>query len=423
MHLRYTILAFLCPVVTVLAQPSLLKPVTIGDTVPDIHFQTMVNHPSASVRLSDFKGKLVILDFWATWCTSCLHSFPKMDSLQNEFADRLQVLLVNTKNTGDDLAKVEAFFRKWNHKYGKELCLPSVVNDSIADQLFQHQLIPHYVWINGEGKIIAVTSASQVNATNIRSLLESGTASFLMKKDQDTGKPIFSGPDLPVTGLLNYAVLVKGLFDGLPTGSRIRRTGDVITGRCMTNSPLLDIYKMALRGMRPGISERQIILDVKDSFELLSPLYTIDMLVPVENAGELFPKMMELLNNYSGYYGRWVIRKIRCRVLVKTGVGGRLAIEQLRSKGGVFENKLWDEQRPYLRNGTMDMLIAKLNLLPATKMLVVDESGYRGNIDIEFAGGFGDMGKFQEGLRKYGLRLVEGERRVKVFVIAKKRAD
>lgn len=68
MRLRYTILAFICSCSSVLAQ----RPLSIGDTVPDLLFDNLLNHSAPTVRLSGFRGKLVILDFWATWCTACL---------------------------------------------------------------------------------------------------------------------------------------------------------------------------------------------------------------------------------------------------------------------------------------------------------------------------------------------------------------
>jgi thiol-disulfide isomerase/thioredoxin len=36
-----------------------------------------------------FNGKLMILDFWATWCGACISKFPKLDSLQKKYADKL----------------------------------------------------------------------------------------------------------------------------------------------------------------------------------------------------------------------------------------------------------------------------------------------------------------------------------------------
>jgi thiol-disulfide isomerase/thioredoxin len=50
-----------------------------------------------TVQLKDFKGKILIIDFWATWCKPCLASFPAMKKLQNEFNDKnVKFVFINT---------------------------------------------------------------------------------------------------------------------------------------------------------------------------------------------------------------------------------------------------------------------------------------------------------------------------------------
>lgn len=46
------------------------------------------------VRVSDFKGKFLIIDFWETWCPPCLQVFPSLDQLREEYPDNFEVLAV-----------------------------------------------------------------------------------------------------------------------------------------------------------------------------------------------------------------------------------------------------------------------------------------------------------------------------------------
>jgi thiol-disulfide isomerase/thioredoxin len=57
---------------------------------------TFENLEGETVQLSDYKGKIVLVDFWETWCSPCLMVFPAMDSLRTEYGDQFEVLAVNT---------------------------------------------------------------------------------------------------------------------------------------------------------------------------------------------------------------------------------------------------------------------------------------------------------------------------------------
>jgi thiol-disulfide isomerase/thioredoxin len=69
-----------------------------------------------TVRLSDYKGKVVIIDFWATWCGPCRRGIPDFVELQKEFGDeKLQILGVNLDR--GDLSVVPKFADQYNINY------------------------------------------------------------------------------------------------------------------------------------------------------------------------------------------------------------------------------------------------------------------------------------------------------------------
>ena len=75
-------------------------PQQIAETAPDF---TVHNGPQA-IRLSQFRGKVVVLNFWATWCAPCIDELPSLQELQKARPD-IQVLAVSIDDDPDAYAK------------------------------------------------------------------------------------------------------------------------------------------------------------------------------------------------------------------------------------------------------------------------------------------------------------------------------
>jgi len=160
-----------------------IKILHVGDTVPDIRFGQVINYPRPRANLKDFKSKLIILDFWASYCSTCLEGIPVADSLQREFGKDLQVILVNSKPSRDNLAKAKAAIHRINKALHKKISLPVVVNDTSVYRLFRFHTIPHYVWIGNDRVIKAITHKAEVNRVNIQAMLSGRTTSLPVKVD------------------------------------------------------------------------------------------------------------------------------------------------------------------------------------------------------------------------------------------------
>jgi peroxiredoxin len=79
-----------------------------GQPAPDF---TLTDMQGQQVSLSDLKGKVVILNFWATWCPPCREEMPSMEMLYRKYKDQgLVILAVNVEKDGKQL--VEAFLQR-----------------------------------------------------------------------------------------------------------------------------------------------------------------------------------------------------------------------------------------------------------------------------------------------------------------------
>lgn len=75
----------------------------IGQQAPDI---AGVGFDGGPLSTSQFRGKVVVLDFWGTWCGPCVKGLPKLATLRDRYASDLQVIGVNTDQ---DRSKLEVF--------------------------------------------------------------------------------------------------------------------------------------------------------------------------------------------------------------------------------------------------------------------------------------------------------------------------
>lgn len=98
---------------------------TIGENAPDCVLTSLNNTP---VHFHEYSGKVVYVDFWASWCGSCLQSFPFLNQLTHEFGNQgLHIVGVNLDEQIDDahafLAHHPSQFTITNH--GGEQCAKS----------------------------------------------------------------------------------------------------------------------------------------------------------------------------------------------------------------------------------------------------------------------------------------------------------
>ena len=83
------------------ASPSALPAAVVDSPAPDFVLQTV---DGEQIRLSDLRGKVVAVNFWATWCAPCRLEMPDLQVRADRFRDRLVVLGVNFGETAEEVA-------------------------------------------------------------------------------------------------------------------------------------------------------------------------------------------------------------------------------------------------------------------------------------------------------------------------------
>ncbi|MCJ8209486.1 AhpC/TSA family protein [Mucilaginibacter sp. RS28] len=129
-------------------QMMLVKPVSVGQPAPDFTSNTLNDKP---VKLSDYKGKYVLLDFWASWCPPCRQENPNVVRLYNQYHSKgLNILSVSLDTEKADWQKaIKADKLNWEHVSDLQKF------EGPTETLYRIEAIPSNFLIDQKGVIIA----------------------------------------------------------------------------------------------------------------------------------------------------------------------------------------------------------------------------------------------------------------------------
>ena len=118
----------------------------------------LVNLEKKEVNLQDLKGKVAVVDFWATWCGPCIASFPGMQKAVNKYKDNPNVvfLFIDTWETGDNREKqVVDFIKSKNYNFNVLYDIPKMENAAEFAVVSSYKVegIPTKFIIDADGNI------------------------------------------------------------------------------------------------------------------------------------------------------------------------------------------------------------------------------------------------------------------------------
>ena len=117
-----------------------------GKIAPDFALRAL---DGRTVKLSDFRGKAVLLNFWATWCAPCRIEMPWLVEFYKQYQSQgLEIVGVSMDDTGQEMAIAE-FIKERNVNY------PILVgNNAVADLYGGLRFLPQTLFIDREGNIV-----------------------------------------------------------------------------------------------------------------------------------------------------------------------------------------------------------------------------------------------------------------------------
>jgi thiol-disulfide isomerase/thioredoxin len=136
-----------------------LRPMRKGEPAPAFALPD-IDH-AETVSLAQLRGQVVLLDFWASWCTPCVAMLPTLDDVHQRWAGRgVAFLGVNSDGGGTTLDELKSFLGAHHIPY------PVVIDDGSVGALYKVEALPSLIVIGRDGRI----RQSFVGLTTERSL-------------------------------------------------------------------------------------------------------------------------------------------------------------------------------------------------------------------------------------------------------------
>jgi thiol-disulfide isomerase/thioredoxin len=397
----------------IIAQNSTPLALSVGDKMSNVNLRNILNDKNGGNLLDYAKNVILIIDFWATHCVPCVRNLPYLDSLEKVYNGRVKVLAVTPEKRTTVLKFVS------NKPFLRNLQLKFVTDDSLLSKYFPHRIIPHEVWIDKYGFIIAITSDLEVTAGNINKVL-TGTKIDLPKKIDDlyfdNSKPYFINGNFGDGSDFLYRTVLTKYNPALASGGSINMDsmGRIWRLACYNNDPL-HLFSIAYnKSLTAFVNRNRMVVDSKDSVEYLKWVkeksYCYELIVPEPLPADSFYKyMFQDLNKYFKISVTAEKRKVPCWAII------RLSHDTLN-----FNSEI--------KQVSMDDLMKRLNDFYQLET-VVNESGYSGLISEDLlkcvtsqsVDEYPNISLIKTCINKYGFDLIKTNREIEVLVVRDKK--
>lgn len=208
--------------------PDLSKRLYVGDTFKGPTSVKLIRSKSKTIDWKKLENKVVLLDFFATTCTICIATMPKLQELKNKQGDILEVIVVSSQSQKE----LTDFFNSNSYLKERNVNLPVIYEDSELRDLFPHRSVPTSVLLY-QGKVQAITTYEFITSENIRALYEKGSLKVPFKNDfGDRGDLANRGEKEGST--VKVGTFISGYQDGVPP-KPLKTELDSLSGKYKTS--------------------------------------------------------------------------------------------------------------------------------------------------------------------------------------------
>lgn len=368
---------------------TLLPSPAPGQQAPPLQITQWLQAPNGfHGQWSDLRGKVVVLEFWATWCSPCVQAIPHLNELANEFRDQGVVFLAVMDDRADRLKPFLAR-QPINAVIG-------IDTERKGWKAFDVPSIPHTVVIGKDGSIVGATLPENLTNDVLQKVL-AGQRPVLPPKegipmDLEWDDHSIEWRDGVVPTM--YAI-IKPIMTTL---SGVSPRPDHITA---DGVPLQVLVQVAYQTDNYHTDWRM----PKDD-----RIYRAAFRVPQERKERLLPYMQQTLADLFGMQARWedqerdviVVQRIKDRAALAESNTDKELMQMMRGK-------ITLRRQPV---GKLCGLLAN-----AFRAIVLDETGMAGRYDFDVAYQPGQPEVATQSLKQFGLEAVKARRSVRMLVV------
>jgi len=383
-----------------------IEPLKIGSPIPmelwDLPL-AVINHPEGknSIRLHDFRSKkLIILDFWATWCGTCIASMPRIHALQDSFDKDMIVLPI----TGQSESTAGKFIA--HNAYLSPLRLNSIVGDTTISKFFPHTMIPHVIWIV-DGRVYAISNSKDITKENIKNALDQIPSRIPLKvdaMDYNSEHPLLLAGNGAREDFFLSRSIITDRIEGIPSNLNFLKKNESTQSFAIsaTNVSLRSLYSLAFEKLRFLPINRIAVdkaIDTAD-FErrFFKELYCYEWNGPLAALPSAKIKIQTDLNTFFSLNVRVENRRVKCFVIQKDD-----------SKSNRFELRQPSEY--------LSAWVKRFNRIPGNPPLIDDSENGSLNVDLMDAM-ITNLDHINKKLARHGIRVVEVVRNLDMLVIS-----
>lgn len=412
----------------------------VGKPMPDFALQHVTHWRLPTASLQDFRGKWLVLDFWAAFCLPCMKSFPKINSLQEQFKDRIQFVLVGKygKYAGSDLQETKEMYEKLRERWGLNLVAAYDEDGALSSQQLGIWSVPFYIYIDDEGIVRAMGQGENLTEERLQSLLDQGdlpadpSPRGLHSEFDPSELILVDGNGGENSNFLLRSVLAPS--SSPPYAARME--AQQLDGKStfqVAGVGLSMLYRYAYAGQPVigGIDDPlygemypELVLEIDDPSPFMVDgestegrfAYSVSVGGGEEmDKRQLMEKMQSDLKIYFGYDVEIEARPIPYWALVTLTEQSQ---NNLRSSGGDSAYPVATYAGFTLENAPVQMLLSIIHSYHGHKGLpFVDETGIDHNVDVTVDALMPEFDEVREALRAVGLDLVKKKRSMSAIVI------